>query len=185
MSESNGDELDTSNALGEESSDEAPPRVAVKRYRKATPPGTAQAQQPSSSQQHVIASTPAPFLMQSKPKFGPGPRGHAPPRMTISPYPLPAALRTQMHITAHWQDRLQPHETTYRPKLPPFAKGPPLAPPLSIATRPRCDMPNLRTGGRPPPQPRATPRSLAFRRPGIALQSAPNFTEHTVYSATG
>ena len=165
MSESNGDELDTSTALGEESSEEAPPRVVVKRYRKATP-ATSLAQQPSSSQEHLVASTSAPPLMQSKPKFGPGPRGYAPPHMTINPYPLPATLRTQMHITAHWQDRLQPQETTYRPKLPPFAKGTPLAPPRDIAARTRCDMPVLRTGGQPPPRPRPTPRSLMFRQPG-------------------
>ena len=139
----------------------------VKRYRKAALT-TSQAQQPSSSQEQVVASTSAHPLMQSKPKFGPGPRGYAPPRMTINPYPLPTTLRTQMHITAHWQDRLQPQETTYRPKLPPFAKGPPLAPPRRTATRPRCDMPALHTGGRPPPQPRPTPRSLIFRQPGRA-----------------
>ena len=173
MSESNGDELDTSTALGEESSEEAPPRVVVKRYRKANP-ATSLAQQPSSSQEHLFASTSAPPLMQSKPKFGPGPRGYAPPHMTINPYPLPATLRTQMHITAHWQDRLQPQETTYRPKLPPFAKGTPLAPPRGIATRPRCDMPVLHTGGQPPPRSRPTPRSLMFRQPGrVAAAHAP------------
>ena len=150
--------------------DEEPPRVVVKRYRKATPHSIAHAPQPSTAQQHTVTATSTPHLMQSKPRFGPG---HAPPRFTISPYPLPATLRTQTHTTAHWHDRLQPHEATCRPKLPPFAKGPPLAPPLNItANRPRCNIPDLRTGGRPLPKPRPTPRSLLFRYPGIAPQSA-------------
>ena len=118
------------------------------RYRKVNQQGTDQAQHVDKESQHSVAANIVPPLLQSKPKFGPAPRGIAPPHFTIQPYPLPATLRTQMQITAHWDDRLQSQEATYRPKLPSLAKGAPAARPgIFLETRPRCSMPDLGKGG--------------------------------------